>query len=207
MRDRIRIGGAVFGAALLWGAAACKEDELKSPEPIPRGCCKSASECYCTDEMLACLNSEDEVERCLVSDLVGAENGQCCQNHYGGRCECSASECFTGSADVVPECSSAPIGSSTGPGGASCSHKDSGSDFAPCDSDSDCYSAFCDTSESPAYCHIPTHAARADLHGYDCSSDADCAEAAPEWVESGGMAVCRNDDIYSGCSFWCDSGG
>jgi hypothetical protein len=90
-----------------------------------------------------------------------------------------------------------------GPGEGGEEFECEGVNFSPCETDSDCFSAFCDTSESPPYCHVPTHIARDALHGYDCASDDDCADVAQELIEAGGGASCYNDFIYAGCSFWC----
>jgi hypothetical protein len=107
-------------------------------------------------------------------------------------------------AGLVPGCSGGT--SDTDPGGGECVYKEAGTNFAPCQTDSDCLSAFCDTSESPPYCYIPTHSARAELHGYDCTSNADCEAVGSDLVARGGVAECVNDMIYAGCSFYCTNG-
>jgi hypothetical protein len=85
-----------------------------------------------------------------------------------------------------------------------CKYKDRGTQFAPCKTDSDCFSGFCDKSGNPGpYCYVPTRIARDNGHGYGCSTNAECEEVAPDVVSRGGQAECRNDSVYSGCLFIC----
>jgi len=92
-------------------------------------------------------------------------------------------------------------GSASG-GDGMCVYKDPGTDWAPCESDGDCFSGFCELDGNPGpYCHIPTHVGG---QGYSCTSDDICESVLSEEASARGIiGVCRNDDIYNGCSFQC----
>jgi len=83
-----------------------------------------------------------------------------------------------------------------------CEYKEPGTTMAPCDVDADCYSGFCDETGNPGpYCFVPTSAVLGDGRAYACSSNQECADVVPEFVASGGTAICHggDPDIYDGC--------
>ncbi len=111
---------------------------------------------------------------------------------------------------VLAACGSvqSDAGGGGGGGGGACRDQAPRTTYASCTDDSDCYSGWCHTSGTSAFCDAPTRAARNALHGYDCSSNADCnAVLDPDVLASGVSGICHDDATYDGCAFYCAPGG
>ena len=94
-------------------------------------------------------------------------------------------------------------------GAATCQYKEPATDFAPCATDSDCYSGLCDETGNPGpYCHIPMPGDIAALRGYTCATNDDCTKVLPaDAVAKGLVGRCPGGDVYVGCSFTCSAQG
>lgn len=193
---------ATLGLGLLAAAAlqACEDEQGWR-------CCQStALTCVCSASLGMC-RSDAVVESCDL-DSVPGDSSFCCAHDAIGTCSCSGDDgepaeeqCAREGDYPVADCSVEPAG----PPSEGCSAAESGANLASCDSDSDCYSAFCDTSARPLpICDTPTREARVNGHGYDCETDQDCEQAAPTFVERGGLARCRSDNTHFGCAFSCE---
>lgn len=84
-----------------------------------------------------------------------------------------------------------------------CKEKEPGTEFAPCTTDSDCFSGFCDESGKPGpYCWASARAVNAG-RGIACSSAPDCplpASAAARGIRAG----CGGSNIATNfCSYYC----
>ncbi len=106
-------------------------------------------------------------------------------------------------------CSSDPS-SNGGSSSNSCVYKEPGTDFAPCKSDGDCFSGWCNASCHPgACCENPNTTAIKAGRGYSCTSDADCKSVASAYLKKqGASAACHYDSlnmVSNGCTFSCSN--
>lgn len=191
---------ALFGAVL----SACEDEEGWR-------CCQStALTCVCSASLGVC-RSDAIVDSCDLESVPGGTSF-CCAHATIGTCSCSGNDgndplepsealCSKEGDYPVTDCSAPPAGPPT----ETCESGEAGANLASCKSDSDCYSAFCDSSaRGMPRCDTPTREARVNGHGYDCETDQDCEEVAPAFVGRGGVAACQNSSTQSGCAFTCD---
>lgn len=193
--------GALLALLAAVGAPACGEEQGWR-------CCQSTSlTCVCSASLGVC-RSDAIVESCDLGSVPG-DTSFCCAHDAIGTCSCSGNDgtaapetsCSKEGDYPVTDCSEQPAG----PPSDMCEAGEAGANLASCKSDSDCYSAFCDTSaRSGPRCETPTREARVDGHGYDCQGNEDCEEVAPAFVGRGGSATCQNSSTQSGCAFTCD---
>ena len=75
-------------------------------------------------------------------------------------------------------------------GAGHCSDKEPGTNYAPCDADSDCYGGFCDETGNPGpYCYPPTPTALDSGRGYTCNTDQECNDVLDADVLASGPSV------------------
>jgi hypothetical protein len=163
-----------------------------------------------------------------VDVCTAPAGGQCCLGSVS--CSCGSGQVCSGSEVVVASCEATTfqrcslgqrveVCSRGGPGPASppddrggaktgmCMAKEKGTDYAPCQSDGDCFSGYCKQTCTPGpCCQNPNTTAIKQGRGYTCASDADCEKVASEFVRRGGWATCHYDSlngVSNGCSFSC----
>jgi hypothetical protein len=202
VRGRAVAALAFVAVAIGLGAlgSACEPNEgWRCCQSTPYTCVCSAGG-YCS--------GADTIEKCS-EDTVPGDDNFCCAHEAASSCSCSGSDggqtsdgqCTGEGETRVQDCTTEPT---VAPSGA-CVAAEAGTTGAPCSVDSDCYSAFCDTSAAPPACATPTRMARVEGHGYDCATDADCAAVAPDFVSRGGTATCHDDAAEAGCELTCDA--
>lgn len=108
----------------------------------------------------------------------------------------------------VAACGSDGEDGAGGSGGSSnqCEDHEPGTEFAPCESDADCYSGFCDETGNPGpYCWASS-TALAEGRGIACSSNEECTVPAHA-AERGVKGFCGGSNIAQNyCSFVCKPG-
>lgn len=160
-------------------------------------CCQWASDCTCyVDE-----HSGDSVD----NGTIGLGNTECVALQI---------TMANGKFLKVPRVDSCGAAAGGGAGGSpstgQCTYKETGTQYASCQKDGDCFSGYCNASCNPGpCCEVATDTVRDDGRSYDCSTDADCEAVAPDLVARGGKASCvhpASTMVHHVCSFTCPNG-
>lgn len=198
----------VLGIPIFFVAAGCGKGE---PQDFIECVQDSPEECNCFHTQNRTSQPPSVV--CDTSKIVPAMDPRfplhCCAfdgwpSSANGECDCGSGSELVGCSEVA-YCSN----SATGPtsSGATCTPEEPHTTYASCTKDSDCYSGYCKAPGTPGpNCQPPTDTVRDQGRGYDCTSDADCAAVAPDFVMRGGKATCytaSNTSKHSVCSFNC----
>jgi hypothetical protein len=88
-----------------------------------------------------------------------------------------------------------------------CRYKDPGTHFAPCSTDSDCFSSFCDQTGKPGpYCYVAGGRHVDNLRGFTCNTDGDCNKVlSADDIKRGIYGTCFAPTSLDPkvCAFYC----